>query len=192
MIKIKILTERELESIYNQYYKYMRKTAYNVIHDYDASEDIASEVFIKLLESINKGIEIRDVKCWLVSVSRFTACSYLKGYKKAVILPITDFLNILSTEDFTSKVNLSTDMHKLLSALRLRNQLWHDCFVLHSLEKLSTKEIAEKLNITESAVSNNIYKAKKFLQKRCKDNGYYTSTTILLIIVVIYVANSNY
>lgn len=188
---ITILTKNELEKIYRQHYKYMTIVANNILHDYEASEDAVGEAFVQLLENNSKGIEIRNVKCWLISVSRFTAYRHLKGYKKAIILPITDIINVIGIEDFSYRINLSLDMHRLYSALRLRNPSWHDCFFLHCNEKMSTKEISDKLHITESAVSNNIYKAKKFMQGKCKESDYYPNT--MLLIFIIYIAsNSRY
>lgn len=163
----------------------MMKVAYNVLHDRESSEDVACEAFVQLLENNKKGIEIRNVKCWLVSVSRFTAYRYLKGYKKAIILPITDFINVLGIEDFSYKINKSLDILRIYSELRLKNPAWHDCFFLHCNEKMSTKEISDKLHITESAVSNNIYKAKKFMQGKCRESDYYPNTIILIFIIYI-------
>lgn len=188
---ITILTKNELEKIYRQYYKYMTIVANNILHDYEASEDAVCEAFVQLLENNKKGIEIRNVKCWLISVSRFTAYRYLRSYKKAIILPITDFLNVLGIEDFSYKINKSLDMLRLYSALRLKNPAWHDCFFLHCNEKMSTKEISDKLHITESAVSNNIYKAKKFMQGKCKESDYYPNTIILILLIYI-ASNSRY
>lgn len=71
--------EKYFEELYKEHYRLVVKTAYSVLRDVSASQDIASEVFLKLLENLMIKKDIKNVKAWLCIVAKYTAYDYLKA-----------------------------------------------------------------------------------------------------------------
>lgn len=107
--------EKEFKDLYMQHYQTVVKIAYAILHDSITSQDIASEVFLKLYESLLHKEDIQNVKAWLIIVTKYTAYDYLRGKKKEVT--IEKFENSLQTSDFTddlyTKLYTDTILEKL-------------------------------------------------------------------------------
>ena len=153
--------EEEFKNIYMQHYQTVVKIAFAVLHDKITSQDIASEVFLKLYESLLHKKDIRNVKAWLIVVTKYTAYDYLREKKKEVSLE--KFETSFHTSDFTEVLYIKLYTDTILQKLYQKNKRWHDICLLHYLLGMSIREIAEMYNCSESSVSNALYRAKKYM-----------------------------
>ena len=48
------MTEEKLREVYDKYYRLVMKAAYDVLKDFDDSQDVCQEVFHKLIQKWNK------------------------------------------------------------------------------------------------------------------------------------------
>ena len=153
--------EKEFENLYTQHYQTVVKVAYTVLHDSMTSQDIASEVFLKLFESLLHKKDIQNIKAWLIIVAKYTAYDYLRDKNKEV--SIERFENSLHTSDFTDDLYTKLYTDTILKKLYQKNKRWHDICLLHYLLGMSIREIAEMYNCSESSISNALYRAKRYL-----------------------------
>ena len=172
--------EKEFEDLYTQHYQTVVKVAYTVLHDSMTSQDIASEVFLKLYESLLHKKDIQNIKAWLIIVTKYTAYDYLREKKKEV--SIERFENTLHTSDFTDDLYTKLYTDTILQKLYQKNKRWHDICLLHYLLGMSIREIAEMYNCSESSVSNALYRAKKYIL--LQDNSSLDLPCIVILFIV--------
>ena len=172
--------EEEFKNIYMQHYQTVVKIAFAVLHDRITSQDIASEVFLKLYESLLHKKDIRNVKAWLIVVTKYTAYDYLREKKKEVSLE--KFETSFHTSDFTEDLYTKLYTDTILQKLYQKNKRWHDICLLHYLLGMSIREIAEIYNCSESSISNVLYRAKKYIL--LQDNSSFDLPCIVILFIV--------
>lgn len=162
--------EKYFEELYKEHYRLVVKTAYSVLRDVSASQDIASEVFLKLLENLMIKKDIKNVKAWLCIVAKYTAYDYLKAKKLEV--PYEKLEYSIQNENFTSQVHTKLFTVSVINELYFKNPKWCEILLLHYLLEMSIKEIAVLCECSESSANNYIYKAKKYLQKKYDSSDF--------------------
>lgn len=58
------MTEEKLREVYDKYYRLVMKAAYDVLKNFDDSQDVCQEVFHKLIQKWNK-VSPEDYAGWL-------------------------------------------------------------------------------------------------------------------------------
>ena len=188
--------EKDFEELYRQYYQLVVKIAYTVLHNVTASQDVASEVFLKLLESLKIKRDIQNVKAWLCIVAKYTAYDYLKSKKNEVSLDSLEYS--LHEKDFTSYLHTKISVYSLIDDLYAKNKRWCETLLLHCLLGMSIKEIAILYKCSEASVNNSIYKARKYLQRKYGSSDFADVVALSLVfpgfvaIVTYYVSHSFY
>ena len=77
------MTEEKLRELYSQYYRLVMKAAYEVLHDFDYSQDICQEVFTKLAVKFDE-VRPEQYSQWLATVARRKALAFLHNDKDVV------------------------------------------------------------------------------------------------------------
>lgn len=76
------MTEEKLREVYDKYYRLVMKAAYDVLKNFDDSQDVCQEVFHKLIQKWNK-VSPEDYAGWLALTARRKALDFLKkSYRK--------------------------------------------------------------------------------------------------------------
>ena len=150
------------------------------------AEDTAQEVFIALFRSINDFDGQSKLSTWIYRIAinksleqlrkqkakkRFGFLSSLFGQEDQLESAHSDFDHPgIKLENKERASVLFGHIEKLPEAQR-------NVFLLHKLEDMSYKEIAQVLNTTLSSVESLMFRAKKNLQKSLKD--YYQNDKML-------------
>lgn len=163
-----------IKDIYMQYYSMVIGIAYKVVHNMDASSDVAAEVFLKLIENMKVKNDIKNIKAWLCVVTRYTACDYLDKNNKVSLLDEVPWY--LNTENFTAAIHGKIFAEEILNKLYKKNKKWFDICLMHYLLGMSIKEISEFYKCTENSIEGNLYRARKYIQKN------YSSLEIFYLI----------
>ena len=69
---------RLLEELFRTYHNDVYRYLYSLSHDASLSEDLASEVFLKVVKSIGTFRGESDIKTWLFSIARHEWYDYLR------------------------------------------------------------------------------------------------------------------
>jgi len=154
--------------LFSKYYDWLCNYIYKLSNDYQLSEDLVQDVFVKLWENKNSIIIKSSLKNYL-----FKTChnQFLQHLRKEKVK--SDFLDSLRWDilydvynDDDSEAVYESKVNKLY---KLINQLPPRCrevFVKAKLEKKKYKEIAEDMNISTKTVENQMSKALHFLREQ--------------------------
>jgi len=170
-----ILDNKELNNFVRNYQKFVYHTALRYTKDYDLSEDITQEVFLKALRNFNKFQNKSSIKTWLYRIT-INECKNQFRRKK-----IFNFFNFTSREEegneiedrvFISNTNpenqyLMKETELLfLKAYQELPEKQRETFALRYFDELSYEEISEILGTSIGGLKANYYQAVRKIAKK--------------------------
>ena len=163
-----IKTESGFKQIYFQYYATLFNTAYKVIYNREAAEDIVQEVFLKLWEIRNKLQISTSIQSYLTRAVINGSLNYLKKSKRIVNLDrvLQNAVDIANndTEDI-SYDEINRKLNQVVETLPPNCKL---VFTLSRFDGMSNQEIADHMGITKKTVENQLNKALSRLREQLK------------------------
>lgn len=174
--------EDKLRELYFMHYKMVVKVAYSILGSTEAAEDVASDVFLKLIEKIKYKDDIQNAQAWLCLVAKTTSYDHIKKQRLHVSLDFVD--DILKSPDFTSNVHMKLYARTVLDELKDKNQKWYDVFLMRHLLGFSVREIAEYYHCSETAISNILYKTRKYLSQNDDSAGSTVYLSLLFLFLM--------
>ncbi len=152
-------------AIYDQYYKYLVVTAFNVLGDSDAARDLAQDVFVEIWKKRETLLISSSLKSYLRRAVVNKTLNHIKAsridFSDPATLPENTY-NEHGQDEQLHAANLEKIIHKAISALPERCRI---VFTLCRLEKMSHKEIAAQLDISTKTVENQMTRALAMLRK---------------------------
>lgn len=142
------------------FYSYLKYFTLKKVRDETIAEDIVQEVMLKLVESYQKNREIENIKAWLFQVARNTIYDHFK--KSAPIVELSDVKILEATEPTNLELSVYDHMIPMIQFLPKKYAeplQWSD------IDKLSQKDVAEKLNLGYSAAKMRVQRARTKLRK---------------------------
>lgn len=176
------LQQGERESFHQLYEAFQDKiynTLYGLVQDEDDALDLSQEVFIEIYRSIAQFRGQSSLSTWIYRISVNKALNHLQSkksrpwFRKKAALPdgsdhslrIPDERNPDPVTALQNK-ELKEILRSAIASLPERQRV---AFVLHKLEDLPYKEIAQVMRISLSSVESLIHRAKENLQKAILD-----------------------
>lgn len=160
--------------LYERYAPRLRNFAVSFIKDDDAADDIVQEGFIRIWVH-RSSLAWTSPSSFLFIIIRNLCLNYLKH---KAILPLDDIndesrafedLYILDTGSDTDEPILVDELRQLIEvAVNKMPERTRIIFCMSKIKGLNNKEIAQKLNISATAVGNNLEKAIKIIDKYIK------------------------
>ncbi len=147
--------------------------AYLITKKRDMADDIAQEVFIKAYRGIAAFRGASSIKTWLLVMTRNTAISYKRSAflrKVTLVDRIAERGGNPSAEQEALANQFSDDIW--LEVLKLPLKL-REALLLHAQFELTTKEIAELLQVTEGTVRSRLFRARKYMMRNWKEAAAY-------------------
>jgi len=167
--------QAEFAKIVGIYSGYVYRLALKMVNNPQDAEDILQETFIKALEAFPQFEGRSKISTWLYRIATNEALMFLRSKRPTPVsveqpysqeestqkpLEIVDWCCLPEDEMLTDEVRqyLNESTEQLSDALKAT-------FILRDIEKLSTKETAEILDISESAVKTRLHRARMELRK---------------------------
>lgn len=127
-------------SLFEEIKKVIFYNIYSIIQNYETSEDLTQEVFIKFLENIDTVDINKSISGYFIVLSRNMAINYLKKESKK-----EDY------EDFEFKANTtdtyqSDEMILMDKIKKILNEKELNVFLLHSYSDMTFEEISKSIN----------------------------------------------
>ncbi|GJM29167.1 MAG: DNA-directed RNA polymerase sigma-70 factor [Cyclobacteriaceae bacterium] len=182
-------TESGFKDLYEQYYTDLHRTAYRIVGNAEAAEDIVHEIFLKIWEKRNDLKISVDLSFYLKRSAINGALNYLK--KNPVIgaleqieeIPADSFINY-AEDDMRQKV--TAKLNKAIDTLPPKCRL---IFSLSRFEGMSNQEIANYTGVTKKTVENQLNKAFYRLRKDLKPYFRYLTNASILLASIIFLEN---
>jgi RNA polymerase sigma-70 factor (family 1) len=147
--------QKALDSIYQQFWRPLYTSAYNLIKDKEVCEDIIQEIFLQLWLR-RESLQIRaSLNGYLLAATRYQVFHYIR--KKPVRQYLFDDLEKRLAVPASDITLLQKDLHQQID--KIVGCLPEKCQQIYRLsreEYLSHKEIAEKLNISIKTVEGQL------------------------------------
>ena len=178
-------TEEEqdkFEALFHRYKGMMFCSINGIINDKHLSEDILQEVFIKIINNIDKisdDINSNEAKSFIMTITKNTALDYYRKNVKnreheCYIEDHKEMVFSKIDKDYVSKLD---DGNKVFYLMKNMKENYRNIFMLKYVNGLENKDIANLLNISEETVRQRISRGKKMLEEKLEDmekqNGTY-------------------
>ena len=143
------------DELYRRYWSILFNAAYKRIRSIDLSKDITQEVFIDLWLRRGK-VQIENIQAYLHTAVRFQVLKLI-SLEKLNTSFIEPFENMAISSLNADGEMIDKELFKLFETwLNTLPEKRKAIFVMHYMEKLSTKEIAERLDISQKTVQNQL------------------------------------
>lgn len=127
------------------------------------AEDLAQEIVLQLLLSLQKGTEIANINAFVWSVSQHTFCKWLRAKKRGSTAYLPD--SYPAEEDAENSYILREERALLRREIALLSPKYRETLVLHYFEGKSCEEIAEQLDKRIGTVKWWLHDARKLLKE---------------------------
>ncbi|MEI2274352.1 RNA polymerase sigma-70 factor [Sphingobacterium sp. ML3W] len=192
MDKYKILSDSELVSllkhgdreafaeIYDRYSMMIYYKVNQMLRDENASKDLVQDLFTSIWEKCDLIRDNVGISSYLYVAARNRVLNYIqRGKTKSDYLTEIGKYSLQVNDETLEKIDEKDLMLLLTSEIARLPAKMREVFELSRLEDLSHREIAERLNLSESTVKKQVQNALKILKVRLSN---YNSLGILLLI----------
>lgn len=154
-----------LQSLFDRYYEPLCNFAFLFLKDFGKTEELVSDVFIRLWQKRDQTGHINNVKAYLYKSVRNAVISHFRKNR----LEITDLKNYenLSKLDITPETllireELKMTVGNMIDSMPRQAGL---VFRMHKIDGLSYKEIATTLNLSIKTIENHMGRALRFVKE---------------------------
>ena len=170
--------DKSLEYAIDIYTPIVSSVVNKVLYNFgkEAVEECVSDVFISIWYNIErfKG-ENKDFKNWICTIARFKAIDY---YRKLAKEKEDNNLDGFISKDVLDEIIINEDKKEIVNMLSYLNLEDRKIFSMRFLLGFGVKDISKTLKLSESVISNRIYKGKKklknlFLKNNTREGDFY-------------------
>ena len=153
------------QQAFYKYYEPLCRYAFTLVKEYEASEDIVQETFLRIWEKKQELVGTNGLNFYLFGAVRNNCLSFLEKKKKNIISELRGEEEAVMPVDRRPEEDSEKDYDTLLK--EAMDQLPPKCrevFVLSRVSDLTYQQISETLGISVKTVENQMGKALKILR----------------------------
>lgn len=163
---IKAGDKNSFDTLYNEYYLILYRTAYLILgHKHDA-EDVLQETFVTIYTKIDTLKDETKLKSWIFSILKNSCYKKYKNKKRE--FPDEHILFKVDTKTYENSEDnflLKSEIHECLMKLKPKHR---EVLVLYYFDDLTIKEMATVCNTFQGTIKSRLNKARKELKKELK------------------------
>jgi len=151
------------ENIYKRYWTRLYPAVYQRLFDREQTEDVLQEVFAYLWVK-RETLSIQNLKAYLFAAARYQAIQQLTR-KRGPLIFFEPFESMLLEAESPEEKMIAKELREWV--IRYADTLpakRREIFLLHIRDKYTTKEIAEKLGVSQKTVQNQLGSSLKGLK----------------------------
>jgi len=165
---IKIGDHRAFTEIYDRYWENLYQHAFSIMQDRELSLDVLQEIFVWLWDN-RQGLQVNSFEAYLKMAVRYKIANYIRHDKVKMHVFKTITQNAADADAYSDTSSIAALELKELRLVidQFTEQLPNRCkavFHLSRNEWLSNPEIAQKLQVSEKTVENQLTIALKKLR----------------------------
>ena len=168
------MNNEDFNRIDDEHYRVVMATAKNIIDDDKLCEDVCQEVFIKFLR-IGQGIDPKEIRFWLLRVTRNAALDYRKKLKLDTIKtePISEKERGTTTDkDPLRQILRREHGRKVLDALREHDPRGMEILSGIEIEGRTVEELAAQYGMKPNNLRTRLYRVRKWLKENFPKDDY--------------------
>jgi len=159
-----------LRTLFNEFADATYTLGYRILGDRHLAEDVVQETFIKIIHSLATYRGEGPIGGWIYRIGYREAIAISRKRRETVMDPDSVTFATLeapqSVEASVLQAELVAEMDKAIFEL---SEPVRAAFTLRDIQGLSTKEVAEILDVSESAVKMRLARAREALRLRLKE-----------------------
>ena len=173
------------ELLYNKYKDKIQYFVYNIVKDYQKSEDITQDVFAYVMQ--NKIKEGYTFKYYLYLVAKSRAYNQINMEKRRTEINEEYILNGAEQvgQDVADIVTKNEKRKEILNAIDMLDDRYKNAIYLVKIEELSYQETAQILGESIQNVKNLIHRGKKQLRKILLKKGFDEMNKVAKVFIII-------
>ncbi|WP_438444426.1 RNA polymerase sigma factor [Gorillibacterium sp. sgz5001074] len=167
----------EQREVYMEYFRMVYPMVFFIVKDYQATEDIIQESFLRTLDRAGQLNDVGSAESWLRTVARNVTFNFLRKLKKnrneldhgSVFSrrePPKNLIYACLEEEVEAQL-LKEDIVQYMNLLKPEYRLLVE---LRSGRNCSYKEIALLLGTSESVVRQRLYRARESVKQKLREN----------------------
>lgn len=179
LVKQYVATQRNFyfEQLYERYSQKVYRKCYSFVLDKSKAEDLTHDIFIKVATKIGTFKENARFGTWLYSITYNYCLDSIRKVKRSKEDALDD--NMEFVEEHVDNEMLSMQAQGLQKSLEMISPEERSILLMKYQDDFSVKEIADSLDLSESAVKMRLLRTKEKVKKI-----YLEHVTIFLLIVV--------
>ncbi len=165
------------DSVYQAYGGRILNLAFRMTGSEDTARDMTQDVFLKVYERLDTFQQKSDIYTWIYRIATNHILNHLKKMKRQQLFSLLDKnVDELLREGGIDSASENILPDQMMEKSERENFVWNAILdlpvkyrmplVLFRYENMSYKEIAEKLDLSLSAVESRIHRANKQLIKK--------------------------
>ncbi len=163
--------ETEVAALVETYSTLLFRVAHSVLRNPTEAEDVVQDTFLRVMEHKQKIPEVRDLRVWLVRITWNLALDRRRRIRPDQIDDA--FAHTLIGRNTPADVTLdeSRELARVFREIDRLPRAERQVLVLSAIDELDTRELAQVLNKSESAVRALIHRARTRLRERLTKGG---------------------
>ena len=183
MISLSHGDEHSFFALYERYSHALFSNVFRMVKDRQVSEEIVQDVFLKVWQKRSTIDPNRSFKSWIFTIAKNDVISWYRKLAKETALRENLYQHFEQLYIMDKEGDIQEQQAALLErALNTLSERRKEIFILCKIEHKSYEEVAQKLNISVSTVSNAMVKSNQHIRQFVQD--HYDE--ILIILVTFY------
>lgn len=169
--------QEAFHEIYRRYSAHVLGYCRRILHDHSVSDEISQEVWIKVVRAAASYRSEGTLKSWLLTVTRRTALNYLRDSRAGMEVATEDVEDSTSGREELRRTDFEDRIFARAAVEEIRRRIdelpanQRLALTLWLTEDLSYQEIAQEMDLTESAVKSLIHRARATLEQDLRGVG---------------------
>ena len=158
--------KKRFTEIYEQYHSLIEKTAMRILKNQQDAEDAVQNTFVQIIRHFEKTFEIdcKNLPFWIISIVKNESLMIIR--KRNRVVQIEDW------DVYSRSAECVSDYNELVALFSKLSETYRAALEMHFLLEYSGKEIAQKLDISESAVNTRISRGRALLREIIEKEGW--------------------
>lgn len=158
--------QKKFSKIYDKYIKKIYRFVFLKVDSQETAEDICSEAFTRVWQSLNKGTNIENPQAFTYQIARNLITDHYRKNSKIKLISIEDCKEIEDPQpNLEEKAVAMSNIARVKLALNNIKPEYQDVIICHYLNDLSIPEIAEIMNKPKNNIRVTLHRGLKALKR---------------------------
>jgi RNA polymerase sigma-70 factor, ECF subfamily len=152
----------DIAALHHQFYKELKGYVYSRTKDKNDTEDILQDVFLKIMLKIEQINKAQNLRQYLYGIVRNSVADYYRSKKTHLPLTAQSFLFAEAEEDQLTERITDGCVQRFIRQLP---ENYRSALLSTEFENIPQKELAEKLEISYSALKSRVQRGREKLKE---------------------------